>query len=156
MLSLKSEKSICLHSADSYSLFWCITSQSTIFQSCWEDFLSHWLNQYKAAEYMFCWRTQHSLKLATLGSPVLLSSNWVTVLHSDSYGLMLTAFFFVSYICINITQYWPLVIRIMHWLWQVLNEEVYWDSMRKYWPLAVDTWPQGCVLTSCVKNLDSR
>ena len=46
-------------------LFWCFTSQSTIFQSCPDDFQSSWVEpvqkkQYKAKDKVSCSRTQHN------------------------------------------------------------------------------------------------
>ena len=76
------------HPCTRFHLICCFTSQSTIFQSCLNDFFLGFepLLISNSVFYLSCWRTRRSdspglsLKLATLPYPVWHSTNWATVL----------------------------------------------------------------------------
>ena len=72
-------------------LFRCFTPQSTIFQPCWDDFLSISSKQrikYLAQGHNTATPSATSLELASLLFPVWRSTNWATLLQ----GIYLTVF----------------------------------------------------------------
>ena len=126
-------------------LIWLVMSQSTIFQSCWDDFRSSWAKTVLRCIYCVCSRTHlHSDSAGRESWISILSIPSLTFYHLCPYApLSSTDVPFSS--AIKITIHW-LNLESKHMSWVRLWEPSWVRLWEPYWGVysAALFWPKVC------------